>query len=293
MLPQLPADHRRRLTAAVLAALLVTSGAACRREPPGRQFEITGQVLAVSPDGREITVRHDEVKGFMPPMTMPFKVRSAALTKGRLPGDLIKATLVVTDEEAWLSTLEKTGWAPFPEKAEGEAKSFELLKPGDEIPDVTLIDQAGASFRLSSLRGSPVLLTFIYTRCPLPDFCPLMDRRFHEAQRAIVDGRLPAETRLVSVSFDPEFDTPTVLAAHAARVGARPPAWRFATAPTAQIEEFGGRLGLSVIREADNPASITHNLRTAVIDREGRLVTVLNGNTWTVDEAIKAAGRQQ
>ncbi len=283
--------HVHPVALALAATLLFFSG--CRQEPPRRQFSVTGQVLAVSADGREVTMRHDEVKGFMPAMTMPFRVKDVGLTKGRLPGDLVRATLIVTDEEAWLSTLEKTGWAPFPEKAEGERKTFSLLKPGEAVPDATLVDQQGQPFRLSSLRGSPVLLTFIYTRCPLPEFCPLMDRRFQEAQKAVAAGRLPADTRLLSVSFDPEYDTPAILATHAGRVGAKPPVWRFATAPRTTIEELGGPLGLSVIRDPANPASITHNLRTAVIDREGRLVTVLNGNSWTVDEAIRAVGSRK
>jgi protein SCO1/2 len=273
---------------ALLAFILMVASSACRREPPARRFPLTGQVLAVSTDGGEITIRHDEVKGFMAPMVMPFRVRDRALTKGRLPGDLVRATLVVTDEDAWLEALEKTGWSPFPEPAAAAGSPVaDLVKDGEPVPDATLIDQDARSFRLSSLRGAPVLITFIYTRCPLPDFCPRMDRQFRAVQRAIEDGRLPAGIRLVSISFDPEYDTPAVLKAYAARVGANRRLWTFATAPRASIEAFGARLGLSVVREGGDPV-ITHNLRTAVIDREGRLVTILNGNAWTPEQAIAA-----
>lgn len=278
----------RRLLPPLLVLGLTLAPTACRREPPARRFPLTGQVLAVAPDGREITIRHDEIKGFMPPMTMPFKVKDARLTRGRVAGDLVKASLVITDDEAWLETIEKTGWAAFAGSPARPAPGFRLLKRGDEVPDETLIDQDGQAFRLSSLRGHPVLLTFIYTRCPLPTYCPLMDRHFQAVQKAIEEGRLPDRVRLVSVSFDPEYDTPVVLDAHATRVGANRRIWRFATAPRARLDALGGAFGLSVVRDAQNPAALTHNLRTAVIDAQGRLVTILNGNGWTPDQAISA-----
>jgi protein SCO1/2 len=191
----------------------------------------------------------------------------------------------VTNEEAWLEAVEKTGWAPFPEAASVAPAPVPLLKDGEPLPDATLVDQDGGAFRLSTLRGAPLLITFIYTRCPLPDFCPRMDRHFQALQRAIKLGAVPAGTRLLSVSFDPEYDTPTVLKAHAKLVGADPRIWTFATAPKPQIETFAGRLGLSVVREADTQV-LTHNLRTAIVDQEGRLVTVLGGNEWTPEQAV-------
>ena len=224
----------------------------------------------------------------MPAMTMPFKVKDPTLLKGRLPGDLVKGTLMVTDEEAWLSRLEKTGWAPFREREATEAPAVEPLKPGDPVPDETFIDQNGDAFRLSSLRGSLVLLTFIYTRCPLPDYCPLMDRRFAAIQEAIKGGRTVPGVRLLSISFDPDHDTPAALRAHAARLRADPAVWTFATAPRERVDAFGARLGLDVIRDPENPVDITHNLRTAVLDRRGRLAAVLTGNGWTVEDALAA-----
>ena len=260
----------------------------CRQEPPARRYPLTGQVLAVSADGNEITVHHDDIKGFMSAMTMPFKVKDRSLTRNRIPGDLVKATLNVTDDEAWLSELEKTGWAPFPDKASAQVPAAPLLKSGEELPDETLIDQDGQAFRLASLRGAPLLITFVYTRCPLPDFCPRMDRSFGAIQRELASGKVRGPLHLLSVSFDPDFDTPSVLKAHATAVGADPKVWTYATAPRDRVEAFGARLGLSVIREPGNPADITHNLRTAVVDARGRLVTILNGNEWTVEQALAA-----
>jgi protein SCO1/2 len=224
----------------------------------------------------------------MPAMTMPFRLKDPEAARGRLPGDLIRATLMVTDEEAWLAKVEKTGWAPLPDRQVSTQPAVELVKPGEAVPDETLVDQDGRAFRVSALKGSAVLVTFIYTRCPIPDFCPRMDAHFRVVQKAITDGRLHGPIRLISVSFDPDFDTPAELSAHAARAGADKAVWMFATAPRARIEAWGARLGLSVIRDEKDPNDITHNMRTAVIDRLGRLVTILDGNRWTPDEAIAA-----
>jgi protein SCO1 len=268
--------------------LLLLPLVACARQPEARQYPLTGQVVVVNSAGTELVIRHDEVKGFMPAMTMPFRLKDPGLGKGRLPGDLIRATLMVTADEAWLSTVEKTGWAPLPDREGSTRPEVELVKPGEAVPDETLVDQDGKAFRVSSLEGSAVLLTFVYTRCPMPEFCPRMDMHFGAVQKAIKEGRLRGAIRLVSVSFDPDFDTPTELRAHAARVGADKAIWTFATAPRARVEAWGARLGLSVIRDLKDASDITHNLRTAVIDRHGRLVAILDGNRWTPDEAIAA-----
>jgi protein SCO1 len=279
-----------RLFQFVLTASFVL-GAACSRQPAPRRFELTGQVVSVSTDGLELVVRHHEIRGFMPAMTMPFRLENAAMGRDRRPGDLIRATLLVTAEKSWLSAIEKTGWAPLPDETDAGRPAVQLLKSGDEVPDETFIDQGGRAFRFSSLRGTPVLVTFVYTRCPLPEFCPRMDAYFGAIQKALVGGRLRGPVHLLSVSFDPAFDTPAVLTAHAAAVGADPRVWTFATAPADRVESWGARVGLSVIRDARNPADITHNLRTAVIDGRGRLVTILEGTRWTVDEAIEALAK--
>ncbi len=274
----------RRMALFPLLLIAIT----CARQPQARQYQLTGQVLTVRPDGAELVIRHDEVKGFMPAMTMPFRLKDPEAARGRLPGDLIRATLMVTDEEAWLAKVEKIGWAPLPDRQVSTQPAVELVKPGEAVPDETLVDQDGRAFRVSALKGSAVLVTFIYTRCPIPDFCPRMDAYFRIVQKAVKDGRIRGPIRLVSISFDPDFDTPAELRTHAARVGADKAVWMFATAPRVRIEAWGARLGLSVIRDEKDPNDITHNMRTAVIDRHGRLVTILDGNRWTPDQAIAA-----
>jgi protein SCO1 len=268
-----------------LAILLIA--AACTRGPEPRRYQLTGQVISAKPDGTELVVHHDDIKGFMSGMTMTFQVKDPAPGKAPLPGDLIRATLFVTDESSWLSSVEKTGWAPIAPTGP-TAPPVASLTPGEMVADETLIDQDGHAFRVSSLKGAALLVTFVYTRCPLPDFCPRMDAHFGVVQKAIKEGRLKGPVRLLSISFDPDFDTPAVLKAHAARLGADPKIWTYATAPRERVEAWGAPMGLSVIRDAANPSDVTHNMRTAVIDSRGRLVTVLEGNGWTPDQAIAA-----
>jgi protein SCO1/2 len=207
------------------------------------------------------------------------------LLDGCQRGDLVKARLVVTDTDAWLSRLERTGHAEVAAQAADEAPTDPLLGPGDQVPDARLVAADGQAFAFSSLRGRVVALTFIYTRCPLPQFCPLMDRQFQEVQRRVqADGRLRQEVALLSISFDPEYDTEAVLAAHARRVGADGTTWRFATAPRAVVDPFARQFGLVVMR--DDPTTLTHNLRTALVDRQGRLVRVYNGREWTPEDLV-------
>lgn len=273
----------------VVLSLCVGSLVACEspRPPDTRRYELTGQIVAVRADTRQLVVKHGDIPGFMPAMTMTYEVKDAGLLRERRPGDLITATLVVEpDGEAWLSGVAPTGRAPLPEGAPARipaAAGVRLLRAGDLVPDIPLVDQDGAQLRLADWRGSPVAITFIYLRCPLPQFCPLMDRRFAELQ-ALVGARpgLRGRVRLLSVSFDPKADDPPRLRAHAAKLGADPAVWRFATAPEPEVDRFAAAFGVNVIREADG--TITHNLRTAVIDAQGRLVVAHDGGAWTAEE---------
>lgn len=147
------------------------------------------------------------------------------------------------------------------------------------------MDERGQTVQLSSWRGSAVAVTFIYTRCPLPQFCPMLDRRFAEAQTlAAADPALAGRVRLLSVSFDPDGDRQEILAAHAAKLHADPAVWRFATAPRDQVDRFAVRFGVNVIREEDG--TITHNLRTAIINPQGQVTRLLDGSQWTAPDLV-------
>jgi protein SCO1/2 len=271
--------------ARIFVAGLLLQG--CTAAPPtARQYELEGQILALRRENNEVLIKHGDIKGFMPGMTMPFKVRDQALLEGKAEGDLVKATLMVGESDAWLATLEKTGTAPLTDAATMPAASFIApLKPGDMVPDTALTDHLGEAVTLPAWRGSAVAVTFIYVRCPLPQFCPLLDRRFAEIQRAIAaDPALAQRARLLSVSFDPDADTTERLKVHADRLKADPAIWRFATAPRDVVDRFAATFGVNVIRERDQ--TITHNMRTTVIGPDGRVVRVFEGSDWTPAQAV-------
>ena len=265
--------------------LILLLTAACSRD---RRYELEGQVLAVDPVKGELTVRHKDIKGFMPGMTMPFKVADTAALKERKPGDLIRATLVVSDSLGRLESIVRTGEAPLPDDYPPRP-AVTILEPGAAIPDAALVDQDGRARRMSDWRGKTVAVTFIYTRCPLPDFCPVMDRHFAAAQRALAaDPALASRVHLISVSFDPEFDTPQVLTAHAKRTGSDAALWTWLTGTREAIDALATPFGVTVMRGDKPGAEIVHNLRTAVVDREGRLVQYFSGTTWTPEELVAA-----
>jgi protein SCO1/2 len=264
----------------------LVAAVACSRAPAPKTYELTGQVLGVKPESQEVLIKHEDIKGFMPGMTMPFKVKDPALIKSVQPGDLVTATLVVGETEAYLSTLKKTGHQELEAPPASASSGFELLKDGEQVPDQLLIDQDGKPRPLSTLRGHRIALTFTYTRCPMPNFCPLMDRNFQEVQREIKKTPALADVRLISVSFDPQFDTPPVLKQHAQRLQADPLVWSFVTGERDEIERFAARFGVTIERAEQNPIDITHNLRTAIIDAEGRVVKVHTGNSWTPADVV-------
>jgi protein SCO1/2 len=269
------------------AAILVVS--ACARSDE-RMFTLEGQVISLEPARKMLTVKHEEIKGFMPAMTMPYEVRDARLLDGLRAGDLINATLVVVSNGAYLSAIKKVGQAPL-EKPPAEAPNpsassgFELLKPGEAVPDGAFVDQDNRKRRFSDFKGSPVVMTFIYTKCPLPTFCPLMDRHFASLQTSLPSNGLAA-VRLVTVSFDPITDTPAVLKAHAKQLNADLARWTFLTGDRDEIDRFAARFGVSISRAMNDARDITHNLRTAIVDADGRILKVYTGNDWSPEQVL-------
>jgi protein SCO1/2 len=268
---------------------VVLAAVGCSRAP---RYELRGQILGIDPGRQEITIKHQDVRGFMPGMTMPFKVRDRRLLEGRKVGDLVTATLVVEDSSAYLATLKSTGYAELTEPPPALPR-MDVLEPGDRMPDVHWTDETGTAGSPADWRNRVLAVTFIYTRCPLPDFCPRMDRNFSAVQRDVLaDPRLRDRVMLVSVSFDPDADTPEVLAAHARRAGADPRVWRFVTGEREAIAAFASHFGVSVIRDGAGGAGITHNLRTAVVGQGGKVVEMFSGNDWTPAELLEALRRE-
>jgi protein SCO1/2 len=267
-------------------ALLVC---ACSTRSDQRVYTLHGQVLAVAPNHDAATIKHDEIKGLMPAMTMPYKVKEAKLLDHIVPGDLVNATLVVVSNDAYLTEVNKTGSAPLeqpPAATQAASSGFELLKPGEVVPDASFVDQDGKKLGFRAFKGSTLVVTFIYTRCPMPTFCPLMDRHFATIQTRLKDDPTFKNVHLVSISFDPSTDTPPVLKKHARTLEADPRRWTFLTGTRDDIDRFAARLGVSISRALDDPLNITHTLRTAIVDADGRLVKVYTGNEWTPEQIL-------
>ena len=274
---------RDRHRVAAVAMMVLAVG--CTRQPPPREYQVVGQIVRIDRSTNYATIRHDDIQGFMPAMTMPFAVKPATLLEGRQAGDLVTATLYVDGAEAWIGKLTKTGHAALPAEAGGGG-----LAIGDRVPDQTFTDHQDRPLTLAWLDGRASAITFIYTRCPLPEFCPAVDSRFRALQQAIADapaGSPLSQVHLLSVTIDPAFDTPHVLAVHAAKVDARPEIWRFVTAPVDEITRFGHQFGLDVRRSGSAAADIEHNLRAIILDRDRRVVEMLTGAQWTPGELIQ------
>jgi len=277
------------LFTAVIAVFPACGGEGNKNTGDHREFTLQGQVLALSADHKEANIKHEDIPGFMPAMTMPYKVEDAKEFESIAPGDLINATLVVVSNDAYLQNVKKVGSAPL-EKVAGESgappAAAEMLKDGQPVPNTSFVDQDGKKRDLASFKGIPLVLTFIYTRCPMPTFCPLMDRHFATIQQKLKSD--PLDIHLVTVSFDPDHDTPAVLKKHAKELGANPKVWTFLTGDRETIDKFASRFGVSVARAADEKGeiNITHNLRTAIVGPDGKLVQTYTGNEWTPTQDV-------
>lgn len=255
---------------------------ACHQAPPAKQYELKGQILAVYDGRQELAIKHEDIVGYMPGMTMTFPVATQSLMIGRTPGELVTATLEVTNLAGKLVAITHTGTAPLPTNTNSGAMTEGILQVGDLIPDAALIDQSDHRRSLSDWKGTPMLITFIYTRCPLPNFCPAMNRNFASIQRSLAaDAALTGRLNLVSISFDPDHDTPAVLAEFAAKHDTNPAVWTWLTGDRITTDKLAARFGVSVIRGDQTATDVTHNLRTTLIGADGRIVQIYSGSEWT------------
>lgn len=277
----------------VILALLALSACA-KPAPPAnntangvKRYPLSGQVLVVNTAKQSLSIKHHDIVGYMPAMTMTFEVARPDLMKGREPGEMIVATLEVDDTSGKLVEITRTGMEPLPDRTGTSPLAGVMLDLGDTAPDAALIDQHDKRRAFAEWRGSVTLVTFIYTRCPLPTYCPLMDKNFASIQKQMAaDPALKGKVKLVSVSFDPANDTAAVLKAHAAKLGADPNVWTFLTADNVTIDRFAAKFGVSVAREGTAPGEITHNLRTTLLDADGKIIRIYTGGEWTVDGAL-------
>ena len=267
----------------VLALCLAPS---CGRSGNEKRYDLKGKVVAVEPDKHLVTVAHEEVKGLMPGMTMPFTVPNESDLQILAPDDEITATLVIDGSHSWLE-----GLIIARQSAESAAMpGVVVAKVGDEVPNFTLRNQDDREIRIQNYRGKALLLTFIYTRCPVPDYCTLMSNNFAQVDRELgQDPDLYAKTHLLSISIDPEYDTPKVLrsygAAHTERYQNETFAhWEFASGTKDQVKEIAQYFGLTYFPEKDQ---IIHALRTVIVGPDGKIAQIYSGNEWKPEEVVQ------
>ncbi len=269
----------------LLLALFLVALVACQSKPTqqasagAQKYELKGKVVSADKAKSKVTIAHEEIKGYMEGMTMPFTLTEDWIYSELTPGAQIQATLVVDKGMTWLENPVVTKVSD-PIAGQSEESNIEP-KVGDEVPEFKLTNQDGKRISLKQLRGQPVVLTFIYTRCPLPDYCPLMTTNLQAVQKAA-----GAKLRLLSITVDPAFDTPKVLRDYALRNDAKHnfKQWDYATGSADEIKQVAAYFGLNYWPENDQ---IIHGLRTAIINAEGKVVKTFRGNDWKPEEIVK------
>ncbi len=274
---------------AVLLILAFVSSPACRRDTSNqKRYDLKGKVLAVEKDKHLVTVAHEEIKDFMPSMTMPFTLREDWAFEVLAPGDHISATLVVDGTESWLESIVITQESS-DTNADASAGPVQA-KIGDEVPDYRLVNQDGKAIRIHDYRGKALFLTFIYTRCPMPDQCALMSNNFAAIDQELQkQPELYEKTHLLSISFDPEYDTPKVLRSYGAAFTGKYSDETFAHREFASgtKDEVKGIAQFFGLRYYDDKDQIIHGLRTVVIAPDGKVAKVYRGNEWKPAEVLE------
>jgi protein SCO1 len=285
----------------VLIALILTAallGSSCHRSkmPIVKRYPFTGHVVSVDAQSQTAIIDGEAIPGFMDAMAMPYKVKPAATLNHLLPGDSVSAEVVVvqrdaTNEDAapdyWLENVKVTAHADTaPATA---ASALHMPSPGEKVPDFSFTNQDGKRISLKQYRGKTLLLTFIYTRCPFPDFCPRMSSNFADIYKQIGSNPSLAGTQLLSISFDPNHDSPKVLRDYAHSVAHTQDSalfsrWQFAAPSSADLPKIANFFALTVKPEG---GLITHNLSTAVIGPDGKIVNWYHGSDWQPSDLIK------
>ena len=264
-----------------------------RPETNVQTFTATGVVKELKADGRTAVVAHEAIADYMDAMTMPFKVKEPRELAGLRTGDKIRFCLKVTDTESWIDGITKTGQIPSEgtKPASVPAPEAQAAKPRHPLLDYAFTNELGQAVRLSDFRGQALVITFFFTRCPIPDYCPRLSKNFEEASEKLsaLPGS-PTNWHFLSVTFDPEFDTPPVLKAYGERYQYDPRHWNFVTGPKEKISELASG---SDVKFEQASGSINHNFRTLIIDAAGHVQMVFptggNLSDAIVAEVLKAA----
>jgi len=253
-----------------------------------RRYELQGQVVSVNRQQRHVLISHEEIRGYMGAMTMPFTLKEDWAYAKLRPGDRVQAALVVEGERAWLEDVVFARGSATEMLNVVTPEVVRVPKPGDEMPDFSLVNQDEKAIRLRQYHDKVLLLTFIYTRCPLPHGCPQMVGLFAEIHQALQKNPLlEARTHLLCISFDPVNDTPALLHDYGTYYTTAPERfahWEFASGSVAEIHALAQFFGLRYLPTVDQ---IAHFPRTAVVSPEGRVFKVYTDNSWTADDLLR------
>jgi protein SCO1/2 len=259
-----------------------------------KSYDARGIVRQISDDRRKATIQHEAIPGYMSAMTMEFNVKNTNEIVGISPSDEITFKLVVGENDSWIEGVQFVSH----HIADVTNNTFVFhfataeLKPGDLLPDCTFMAEDGSTVHLSDFRGKAVAFTFFYSRCPLPDYCQRMSKNFSETRKLLLATNAPDNWQLLSISFDPGFDSPAMLSAYAnAYRNGDTNRWLFAATTTNTLSGLAPRLDLMIMRNGDD--ILSHNLRTVVLDPQGKIFRQLDGNQWTpqqlADTILQAA----
>jgi protein SCO1 len=257
--------------------------------PKTNYFEAKGVVTAVTPATRTIEIKHEAIAGYMGAMTMPFDVVDTNEMAGIAPGDPISFRLVVTSTNGWVDQIRKTGVRTNLPPATGPfrlVRDVEVLAAGDLLPEYHFTNEFNQPISTAQYKGEALAINFLFTRCPFPNFCPRTARMFAETEKALLTmPGGPTNWHLLTITIDPEFDTPAVLRNYAQTYNYDSNRWTFATGELIDITAIGEQFGLTFWRD-ETSGLPTHNLRTVVIDASGRVQDRLDGVDWESSKLI-------
>lgn len=252
----------------------------------GEGYDLRGRVVATDTASGRVTVAHQEIPGFMPAMTMPYRLAQPEVISELHPGDVITARVLVTndlkgDKQIVLDQIDVIAQS---NPNQVPSVQYHVPKTGDAVPDFKLLDQSGKVVHLGQFQGKVLLLTFIYTRCPLPDYCVRMSNNFEKIDTLLAQRPdVYSQTHLLSISFDSRYDTPAVLrsygGAHTGRFTREDfRHWTFAAPAISALPKLEQYFDVGV--NGSDPTSLTHSLSTVMIGKDGRILAWYPSNDW-------------
>jgi protein SCO1/2 len=272
---------------AILFAILAGIGAS--QSPAAQRYQVTGLILKIDRPHRNFVASCPEIPGYMEAMVMPIPVLQEKALDGLQEGKMVDFTLVVEAKDSHAENIHLHQY----QSAENEpmlARRLQLLSkvgqtnsavselaPGQNVPDFTLTDQANRFVSLSQFTGKVVAVTFIYTSCPLPNYCFRLSNNFGRLQKRFA-AQMGRDLVLLSITFDPVHDRPEVLAKYGATWHADPNSWHFLTGSVADVQAVSRKFGVD---SWPDESTLTHSLHTAVIGRDGKLAANFEGNEFT------------